>query len=446
MPYISKVQKKRRQRMAVPLAGLNGSASLHGKESIANNLHLPSPTSAEISDSLRFMFAVGIECSNPIVAGNHRVDQLESTGHYEHWKKDLHLVRDLGLRYLRYGPPIHRIFTGPGQYRWDLLDPVMEEMARLGIRPIIDFVHFGLPDWLRDFQNPEWPKHVAEYAAAFCQRYPWVRFFTPVNEIFVTAQFSAAFGWWNEQLMSDQAFVTNIKHSVKASMLAMREVLHQRPDAIFIFSESTEYVHPGSPAQVERATFLNERRFLSLDLLFGHDVSATMYRYLLQSGLTPDEYQWFRDQTDLRAHCIMGTDYYITNEHVLRDDGSTIGAGDVYGYYVITRQYYDRYRLPVMHTETNRVSNLAVEWLWKEWMNLLRLRQDGVPIVGFTWYGLLDMKDWDSALTKVRGHVNKVGLYTLDRRPRKVAREYRKLVENFSSFPISSSKFPILTA
>lgn len=186
MPYISKVQKSCRQRMAVPLAGLNGSASLHGKESIANNLHLPSPTSAEISDSLRFMFAVGIECSNPIVAGNHRVDQLESTGHYEHWKKDLHLVRDLGLRYLRYGPPIHRIFTGPGQYRWDLLDPVMEEMARLGIRPIIDFVHFGLPDWLRDFQNPEWPKHVAEYAAAFCQRYPWVRFFTPVNEIFVT--------------------------------------------------------------------------------------------------------------------------------------------------------------------------------------------------------------------------------------------------------------------
>jgi beta-glucosidase len=79
-------------------------------------------------------------------------------------------------------------------------------------------------------------------------------------------------------------------------------------------------------------------------------------------------------------------------------------------------------------------------------MNLLRLREDGVPIIGFTWYGLLDMKDWDSALTKIRGHVNKVGLYNLDRRPRKVAAEYRKLVENFSQFPISSSKFPILTA
>ena len=405
-----------------------------------------SPTPEEILENLRFMFAVGIECSNPIVTDGHRVDELEATGHYEHWKKDLQLVRDLNLRFLRYGPPIHRLFTGPGQYKWDILDPVMEEMQRLKIKPIIDLVHFGLPDWLVNFQNPDWPKHVADYAAAFCQRYPWVRFFTPVNEIFVTAQFSAAFGWWNERLMSDHAFVTNLKHSVTASMLMMREILRQRADAIFIFSESTEYVHPGSPKMVPKAAFLNERRFLSLDLLFGHDVSATMYQYLLHSGMTPAQYQWYREQSDLRSHCIMGTDYYITNEHIIRDDGTAIGAGDVYGYYVITRQYYDRYRLPVMHTETNRVSHFAVEWLWKEWMNLLRLREDGVPIVGFTWFGLVDMKDWDSALTKSRGHTNKVGLYTLDRRPRKVAREYRKLVENFSSFPISSSKFPVLTA
>jgi hypothetical protein len=197
---------------------------------------------------------------------------------------------------------------------------------------------------------------------------------------------------------------------------------------------------------VRQATFMNERRFLSLDLLFAHDVSATMYRYLLEGGMSPEEYQWFRDQVDLRSHCIMGTDYYITNEHVIRDDGSSIGAGDVYGYYVITRQYYDRYRLPVMHTETNRVANEAVGWLWKEWMNLLRLREDGVPIIGFTWYGLIDMKDWDTALTNVQGHTNKVGLFTLDRRERKVAKEYRKLVESFSDLPISSSKFPILTA
>jgi beta-glucosidase/6-phospho-beta-glucosidase/beta-galactosidase len=392
------------------------------------------------------MFAVGIECSYPTIAGNVRVDQLAATGHYEMWQTDLKLVRELGLRYLRYGPPIHRIYVGKGEYDWSFLDPVMHEMRRLGIIPIIDLLHFGLPDWLGDFQNHEWPDYFADYARQFAERYPWVRYYTPVNEIYVTAQFSAAFGWWNERLMSDHAFVTNIKHCVKASILAMKAILDLRPDAIFIFSESTEYVHPGSPQMVQQAHFMNERRFLSLDLLFGHDVSATMYRYLLAGGMSAEEYLWFMGHKELRRHCIMGTDYYITNEHVIRSNGQSIGAGDVYGYYVITRQYFDRYHVPVMHTETNRTAHLAIEWLWKEWMNLLRLRDDGVPIIGFTWYGLVDMKDWDSALTKVRGNVNKVGLYTLDRRPRKVAKEYRRMVQEYSSLPISSSKFPVLTA
>jgi beta-glucosidase/6-phospho-beta-glucosidase/beta-galactosidase len=392
------------------------------------------------------MFGVGIECSNPVVEGNVRVDQLAATGHYEMWKTDLKLVRELGLRYLRYGPPLYRIFVSRGQYDWSILDPVMQEMRRLGIVPIIDLLHFGLPDWLKDFQNPEWPDCFAEYAHAFAERYPWVRYYTPVNEIYVTALFSGLYGWWNERLMSDHAFVTNIKHCCKASILAMRAILDLRPDAIFVFSESTEYVHPGSPDLVQQAHFMNERRFLSLDLLFGHDVSATIYRYVLSNGMTEEEYLWFMKHRTLRTHCIMGTDYYITNEHVLKPDGKSIHAGDVYGYYVITRQYFDRYRLPVMHTETNRTAKHATEWLWREWLNLLRLREDGVPIIGFTWFGLVDMKDWDTALTKPQGNVNTVGLYTLTRQPRKVAKEYRRLVEEYSHLPISSSKFPILTA
>jgi beta-glucosidase len=401
---------------------------------------------ADPVDTLRFMFAVGIECSCPTIEGNQRVDQLRDTGHYEMWETDLRLVRELGLRYLRYGPPIYRIWKNKDEYDWSGLDPVMHEMRRLGIVPIIDLCHFGLPDWLGNFQNPDWPRHFEDYARAFAERYPWVRYYTPVNEIYVTAQFSAAFGWWNERLMSDTGFITNIKHCVQASIFAMRAILDLRPDAIFIYSESTEYVHPGSPDTVDRAHFMNERRFLSLDLLFAHDVSANMYRYLLSSGMTEQEYLWFMQHRPLRSHCIMGTDYYITNEHVIKPDGRSIGAGDVYGYYVITRQYFDRYRLPVMHTETNRAAKHAVEWLWKEWMNLLRLREDGVPIVGFTWFGLVDMKDWDTALTKLRGTVNPVGLYTLQRKQRQVAREYRRLVEEYSALPISSSKFPILTA
>ena len=168
----------------------------------------PTPASAirqtDPVDTLRFMFAVGIECSCPIDRRPARVDQLRDTGHYELWQTDLKLVRELGLRYLRYGPPIYRIFLGPGPLRLELLDPVMHEMRRLGIVPIIDLLHFGLPDWLGDFQNPDWPRLLrASTPTRFAERYPWVRYYTPVNEIYVTALFCGAFGWWNERLMSD---------------------------------------------------------------------------------------------------------------------------------------------------------------------------------------------------------------------------------------------------
>jgi beta-glucosidase/6-phospho-beta-glucosidase/beta-galactosidase len=131
----------------------------------------------------------------------------------------------------------------------------------------------------------------------------------------------------------------------------------------------------------------------------------------------------------------MGTDYYVTNEHLLQPDGSTVAAGEFFGYYVIARQYYSRYGLPLMHTETNiRERDGSVQWLWKEWNTMLRLRQDGVPIVGFTWYSLTDQMDWDIALREERNRVHPVGLYDLNRQPRKVGHEYRRLIRQWREF------------
>ncbi len=61
------------------------------------------------------MFATGIECPNPTFSqGRIRRDLLEECGHYARWQEDLALTRELGLRVLRYGLPIHRVFLGPG--------------------------------------------------------------------------------------------------------------------------------------------------------------------------------------------------------------------------------------------------------------------------------------------------------------------------------------------
>src|SRR4051812_42460530 len=143
------------------------------------------------AEGREFGFATGIECSNPTIAGPNgdriRRDMLDECGHYERWREDLQLVQEMNIPFLRYGLPNHRIHLGPDRYDWSFADEALAEIQRLGIIPILDLLHFGVPDWIGGFQNPELPVHFARYAGAVAERYPWVRAYTPVNEMYVAA-------------------------------------------------------------------------------------------------------------------------------------------------------------------------------------------------------------------------------------------------------------------
>jgi beta-glucosidase len=134
---------------------------------------------------MTFMFATGIENSYPTIEGGKvRVDEMESCRHYQRWKDDFDLVEDLGIRFLRYGPPLHRVWLGDGKYDWEFCDQVYADLKRRNILPITDLCHFGLPDWLGNFQNPDFPELFARYARDFATRYRWVQLYTPVNEMY----------------------------------------------------------------------------------------------------------------------------------------------------------------------------------------------------------------------------------------------------------------------
>ncbi len=383
-----------------------------------------------------FMFATGVENSIPTIQnGKVRVDEMESCGHYKQWSTDFDKVQELGIQFLRYGPPLHKAYLGPDKYDWSFSDTVFPDLKKRGIIPIVDLCHFGVPDWIGNFQNPDFPQLFEKYAAAFAQRYPWVQLYTPVNEMYVCTLFSANYGWWNEQMKTERATVTALKHIVKANVLAMKAILEHRPDAIFIQSESSEYFHPVNPSAIGQATRKNNGRFLTLDLNYGHQLGSEAYQWLMDNGMTREEYKFFLSNNFKRS-CIMGNDYYVTNEHKVEPDGTTGPSGEIFGYGEITRQYFDRYTLPVMHTETNLnqgpQGDEAAYWLHKQWANILQARARKVPIVGFTWYSITDQVDWDTALREKNGNVNPVGLFDLNRNIRPVGKAYQKLIKDWS--------------
>jgi beta-glucosidase/6-phospho-beta-glucosidase/beta-galactosidase len=380
------------------------------------------------------MFATGIENSYPTIQWQGKTvrrDGMEMSGHYQRWSEDFQLVKEMGIRFLRYGPPLYRTHVSAHRCDWEFADQTFNRLRQLGIHPIVDLCHFGVPDWAGNFQNQDYPELFAQYAQSFAKRFPWVHLYTPVNEIYIAADFSGLHGWWNECLTSEKGFVVALKNLAKANILAEEAILEVQPGATFIQSESTSYYHQATPAAHHSAYLLNQRRFLSLDLCYGNDVNALMYEFLLDNGMTREEYHWFLDHgRAMTPKCIMGNDYYASNEYLVRGDGSPpAGSGEIFGYYVITHQYFERYHLPVMHTETNvQDEQRGVQWLNKEWANVVRLKHDGVPILGFTWYSLLDQTDWDSGLREINDRTDPCGLFDKNRQPHAVADAYRKMI------------------
>lgn len=389
------------------------------------------------------LLATGIECSYPTVQGGRRRDELEGTHHYRCWREDFELCRDIGATYVRYGLPYYRMHLSPGRYDWDFADQVLPVMWELGLIPIVDLCHFGVPDWIGGFANPDWPPHFAEYAAAFAERYPWVKFYTPVNEMLVCARFSGLYGLWNEQRSSERDMVAAHATQCRASILAMGEILRRRPDAVFIQSEIAEVYLERWPQTRAEVQFRNRLRFLTFDFLYGTPPYADVANFLYDNGLSRADYDWFMQNGQQAApHCVLGMDYYSANERTVQCDGSVSLEGAMLGWSAIALDYYRRYHRPMMLTETNTIElgrGESTQWLLRTWHQAQHLRHHGVPMIGYTWYSLTDQIDWDIQLREIRGKVTPNGLFTLDRKPREAANVFRDLSRSYGEMPLLES-------
>src|SRR4051812_18700866 len=104
----------------------------------------------------KFMFSTGIENSYPTIqlpdGKTKRVDEMEKCHHYERWEEDFQLVKEMGIEFLRYGPPYYKVHVAPGKYDWEFSDMTFNKLKEMKITPIVDLCHFGVPEWIGNFQ------------------------------------------------------------------------------------------------------------------------------------------------------------------------------------------------------------------------------------------------------------------------------------------------------
>ncbi len=66
-------------------------------------------------------------------------DVLQTTRHTEFYKQDLQLVKQTGIKLLRYSVPWHSIEREKGVYDWRWMDKAVACLRNFGIKPIFPF-------------------------------------------------------------------------------------------------------------------------------------------------------------------------------------------------------------------------------------------------------------------------------------------------------------------
>ena len=309
---------------------------------------------------------------------------------------------------------MHRTFLGPGKYDWEFADLTFADLKRRDITPIVDLCHFGVPDWIGNFQNPDFPQLFANYAARLRRALSLgAALHAGQRDVHLRGLLRQI--WLVERADDGRP---RLRHRAQAHRQGQRAGDARDPEAArpTRSSSSSESLGifprrqpgrdpPGRSCSIRAAS-------CRLDLNYGRRVDSEMYEYLL--GQRHDHARNITSSSTTASSSTASWATIITapTSIACSPTGTPTASGEVFGYTEITRQYYNRYRLPVMHTETNlrrraESARRRCHWLWKEWANVLRLRNVGIPTVGFTWYSLTDQVDWDTALREQNGNVNR---------------------------------------
>jgi beta-glucosidase/6-phospho-beta-glucosidase/beta-galactosidase len=353
-----------------------------------------------------FCWATGIE--DTFIAhtrpGFRALDKYHLTQHYELWQSDFDLVARTGVQAVRWGIPWHRVQPKPNQWDWRWTDEALDYLVNVkGITPILDLMHYGTPLWLdNSFINARYPMLVAEYAGAVAERYKsLVRYYTPLNEPIVNADWCGQRGVWPPYLKGDDGFVKVLLALAKGIIFTVRALEVEQPESVTVQVEALWRFWTQDESLQAPVAAHNARQYLCFDLCTGRvDEDHPLYDYLLFHGATAQDLRWFRHHA-VRFD-IFGANFYPWSygEQVRRKNGASRRLPRRTNGAVLADLLADvhaRYHMPIMITETSAKGDLSVRARWMdETIGAMRaVRCRGVPVVGYTWFPMFTMFDWD---------------------------------------------------
>lgn len=375
----------------------------------------------------------GVECTVVRVGDQFR-NQIVETGH-DARLDDLRAIARLGIKAIRY--PIVWETVAPDRpddldFGWH--DERLARLRDLGVEVIAGLVHHGSGPRYTSLVDPAFPRLLGDYAARVAERYPWIDWWTPVNEPLTTARFACLYGHWYPHHQSYASMARALVNECLGTVEAMDAIRRVNPAAKLLQTEDLGKTY-ATEALGYQARHENERRWLSLDLLGGRiRPGDEWHELLLGCGIGADELARFLDAR--ATPDLIGVNHYLTSERYLDDrldlyPGIAPGGNgrdsyldleairmphlaDETGPAARLREAWARYGIPMVISEVHHgcTREEQLRWFVEVWRAAEQVRSEGIDLRAVTLWSLMGAMDWRSLITR-RDGIYDVGAFDI---------------------------------
>lgn len=365
----------------------------------------------------------GIECTINRV-NNIFNDQLEYSRHY-YREGDVDAIADLNIKKIRY--PILWERHQPAKdtaIDWSWIEKQLQEFRNKNIDVIAGLVHHGSGPAFTHLLDDQFPFLLADYAGKVAQKFPWVNYYTPVNEPLTTARFSGLYGAWYPHEKNDQHFIQMLLNEMKGVVLSMKAIREVNPNAQLVQTEDLGKIY-STPLLKYQSDFENERRWLTYDLLCGKVTKDhSLWDYFKWLKIPEQEFNFFQEHICVPQ--VFGFNHYLTSERFLDDrvhlypshviggngrhryadvEAARVDIDEKTGIEVLLNEAWERYKQPIAITEVHLHCHREEQLRWFKyiWTACNNLKAKGVDIRAVTAWALLGSYGWNRLLTEPGG-------------------------------------------
>ena len=352
--------------------------------------------------------------------------------HYHHYKEDVALMKQIGLKSYRFSVSWPRVMPEPGvinekglQFYIDLVD----ELVNAGIVPMCTLFHWNLPMWAH-----EWGGWASEKTIEYFEQYTSVIVDALSNKVsyWMTLNEPQCFigcGYWAGSHAPFLKLTTDeVKKITRVVMLAhgkaaqvIRKNAKTTPHIgyaptcdVWVPTDDSEEAIANAKAQ----TFRDEANPFTM-IWWSDPIVLGQLPESLQDTLTEEDMKTIHQPLDFYAYNVYSSSNYGGDAFALNPDVTPGLARTTMDWvieprvlYWATKFFYERYQLPILISENGMANGDFVmldgkvhdpqrtDYLVRYLMELKKAIDDGVPVIGYQYWSIMDNFEWTEGYDK----------------------------------------------